>query len=152
VFTGEPSFGAADASFSITAPLLASDLADITLATGPSGLEAVVSFATDPRLTIIDPLTGLPISAAAVEARLGASALGSMGGLTSPLPLFEYIYDLTGASLPADASFGAGAQSDATGAPAAVPEPSSFTLLVLGIVGVLCYRWQRLAQLIQRVR
>jgi hypothetical protein len=139
VFTDEPDVGAADASFTVTAPLLASDLADIALDTGPSGLEAIVSFATDPRLTIIDPLTGLPISAADVEARLSASELGSIGGLTSTLPLFEYIYDLTGAQLPADASFGAVAGSDAS---AGVPEPSTFTLLALGILGMLFCRWQ----------
>jgi hypothetical protein len=140
VFTDETDFGSADASFSVTAPLLTSDLADIALGTGPSGLEATVTFATDPRLTIIDPLTGLPISAADVEARLRTSALGSIGGLTSPLPLFEYIYDLTGAQLPGDAAFGAVAESNASGGAAAVvPEPSTLTLLGLGIIGMLFY-------------
>jgi hypothetical protein len=142
VFTDEPDFGSADASFSITAPLLVGDLADIELSSGPSGLEAIVSFATDPRLTIIDPSTGLPITAAEVAARLRASALGTEGGLTSPLPLFEYIYDLTGAQLPADASFGAVAENNASAGTAGVPEPSTFTLLAVGILGLLCYRWQ----------
>jgi hypothetical protein len=142
VFTDEPDFGSADTSFRITAPLLVSDLADIELSTGPSGLEAIVSFATDPRLTVVDPLTGLPISAADVEARLRASSLGSVGGLTSPLPLFEYIYDLTGTQLPADASFGAVAESNASGGTTAnIPEPSTLTLLTLGIAGMLCCCW-----------
>lgn len=57
-----------------------------------------------------------------------------MAGLTGPLPLFEYIYDLTGAQLPADASFGAVAASNASGgASAAMPEPSTFTLLAWGL-------------------
>lgn len=150
IFTDEADFGAADASFRVTAPLLAGDLADIELDTGPGGLEAAVTFATDPRLRIIDPLTGMPLSAADVEARLRASALGTMAGLTGPLSLFEYIYDLTGAQLPTDASFGAIAEGNASGgASAVVPEPPDFTLLAFGILAMLYCRWRRMTRMVR---
>ncbi len=94
-----------------------------------------VSFGNDPRLSILDPSTLLPITAADVESRLLNSTLNQPGGLTSTLDLFRYQFDDSSGS-PGDLF-----TSDVTSAAAAssVPEPTTASFIGTALAAALVF-------------
>jgi hypothetical protein len=130
--------GGATSFFQITAPDLSGPLATINLATSSTGLQAIVVFSNDSHLSFFNPITGSTINGEQVAAALQASNLGSEAGLTSVLPLFRFVDDLRGETLPPDAAFGSAGENTAfTGS--AVPEPSSAALVSISLMAFVVY-------------
>jgi hypothetical protein len=116
----------AETTYSRSSDLLSSPIFSIDIigsTTGP--VMASVYFNPDPNLSF-------SISASALLAELESSAIGTSGGTTSDIA-FSYSWDLSNVAVTSNDSVAAAGLSSA----AAVPEPSSLVLGVLGVLGGL---------------
>jgi hypothetical protein len=152
VFGTRPGTDLAEATFQLTAFGLSDPLATLDITSGDGHVNAAVHFNSDPRLSffapgVLDPLTGLPIpiTETKVASILDSDPyLGTAGGTLSALNLFTFRYDLSGATLTSDAALGSSGEADAF-SPGAIlaPEPTSLTLVGLGVVPLAGYSWRR---------
>ncbi len=138
IFVSRPPIDTAESTFVLTAPNLDQPLATIDLQAIAGGLQAIVSFAENPHLQFFFADTTSPITAMQVRSLLEGSALGSSVGLSGTLPLFSYVYDLTGQALPADAAFASGIVN--TVSAVAAPEPATILLTSVGLVCIWALR------------
>ena len=124
LFEPRPEVDEARARYRITAFDLAEPMVSIDLEPITGRIHALVRFATDPRLSFLDPETLAPISAEAVAMRLeNAAGLGTENGLASDLKLFIWRYDLSAEPfLPPGAALGANGENSvlAQGSPGPV--------------------------------
>lgn len=141
IYASDPSFAMATSLFQLTGPDLASAFASINLAStavtsaNPYGVDASVIFRDDSQISFYLPGESNPVSASLAASSVEwvlehTASLGSLTG-TGPMTLFSYEFTLTSPS----GTFGSDLTSQAV--TNAVPEPSSMSLLGVGVAALL---------------